>query len=521
MGVTTTGQPHSPCDRALPGLLAPRAARAKPNRGRAAAKLATLLLGLALGLASPAARSDLPSALKALAGGNFAEAVVQLRPLAEGGNAVAQVALGQVLRNPANPQRDSAEALEWFTKAAEQEHADGLFWLGVMHRLGEAVPKDSDQALQLWQKAAEAGSVAAQGALAQALFAGDGVARDPTEAVRWARLGAQRGNALAQTVLAQAHLKGEGGVQRSLAEFLRWTRRAASQGNRNSMEALAVSYHMGTGVPQDFIQAHMWANLAAARGSPRAMKLRDELAAKMTPDQIAEAQKAASRWRPTRPAQQAAGRDGDGKRRTGTGSGFVVAHPGYVLTNNHVIEQCTEVRAPAYKTVLRVLARDPKNDLALLEGELPALQAAKFRTGTPPRLGESILVAGYPLTDLLSSSLNVTSGTISALAGPKDNEALFQITAPVQRGNSGGPVLDAQGQVLGVVVSKLNALRVAMVTGDVPQNVNFAISGALARAFVESQGIELDRQAAPSELPAAIDAPEQARRHTLLIECWR
>jgi len=526
LGVTTAGPPHSPCDRALPGPLATLAAGAKPNRGcsRTAPKLATLVLSLALGLASPAARCDLPSALKALAGGNFAEAVVQLRPLAEGGNAVAQVALGQVLRNPANPQRDSAEALAWFTRAAEQNHADGHFWLGVMHRLGETIPKDPEQALHLWKKAAEGGSAAAQGALAQALFAGDGVARDPIEAVRWARLGAQRGNALAQTVLAQAHLKGEGGAQLSITEFLRWTRRAASQGNRNSMEALAVSYHMGNGVPQDYIQAHMWANLAAARGSARAMKLREELAAKMTPDQIADAQKAASRWRPNRPAQQAAadaGRDGDGKRRTGTGSGFVVAQPGYVLTNNHVIEQCTEVRAPAYKTVLRVLARDPKNDLALLEGELPALQAAKFRTATPPRLGESILVAGYPLTDLLSSSLNVTSGTISALAGPRNNEALFQITAPVQRGNSGGPVLDAQGQVLGVVVSKLNALRVAMVTGDVPQNVNFAISGALARAFVESQGIELDRQAAPSELPAAIDAPEQARRHTLLIECWR
>ncbi len=473
-------------------------------------------------LASPVARADIPEALKALASGNYAAAIEQLRPLAGSGNVAAQLALGQILRNPSNPQRAPEEALRWFTRAAEQNNAEGNYWLGVMHRLGEGVPRDFDHSIKFWRAAAAAGSANAQGALAQTLFAGDGAPKDAVEAVRWAREGAGRGNALAQFVLAQAHLRGEGGVQRNVGEFLRWTRRAAAQGNRPAMEALAVSYHTGTGVPQDFIQAHMWANLAAALGSARAVKLLDELTAKMTSEQIAEAQKAASRWRPVSARQAAAAKpDASGKRRTSTGSGFVVAAPGYVLTNSHVVAQCGEVRIPAHKAVMRVVARDEKNDLALLEGELGAAQVARFRSDSAPRLGEPIIVAGYPLTDLLASSLNVTSGTISALAGPRNNQSLFQITAPVQRGNSGGPVLDTHGDVIGVVVSKLNALRIAMVTGDVPQNVNFAITGNLAREFVEANGIDLPEDKPAAASGASGDAPERARHFTVLIECWK
>jgi len=485
-----------------------------------AVTFAACIVAFALFIASPlTSAADMSGALKALASGNFAAATDQLRPLAESGNVAAQLALGQILRNPANPQRQPEESLRWFTRAAEQNNAEANYWLGVMHRLGEGVARDHEQAIRLWRMAAEAGSASAQGALSQALFNGDGVAKEINEALRWAHQGAGRGNALAQATLAQAYIKGEG-VPRSLSQFLTWTRRAAAQGHRQSMEALAVSYHTGTGVPQDYVQAHMWANLAAARGSARAVKLRDELGAKMTADQVAEAQKAASRWRPTAAQQAASGpADASGRRRTSTGSGFVVASPGYVLTNSHVVEQCTEVRVPAHRAVMRVLAQDSTKDLALLQGELPGSHAARFRSSSRPKLGEAVVVAGYPLSDLLASSINVTSGTVSALAGPKNDSSLFQITAPVQRGNSGGPVLDSQGDVIGVVVSKLNALRVAMATGDVPQNVNFAINGGLARDFIESNGVDL-----PDEKPGApssADTPEKARQFTVLIECWR
>jgi S1-C subfamily serine protease len=508
-----TAPPFRPRDGARFGK---RRTSAVPRSARILRKLVACAIAALVAGAQPA-WADYPSAVKALAAGNHAAAVARLRPLAEAADVRAQFLLGQILRNPANPERDVDEAYRWFSAAADANHADAAFWLGMMHRLGESVPKNAEQAIEFWQRAAAAGSVAAQAALAQSLLAGDGTEKDAAAAVRLARPAAQKGNALAQAVLAQAYLRGEGGLPRSLPQFVHWSQMAANQGNRLSMEVLAVSFHTGTGVPQDYVRAHMWANLAASRGSARAAKLRDELAAKMTPDQIAEAQKAARQWHPSR---MVAAPDGSTlSKRIATGSGFVIAAPGYVLTNNHVVDNCAEVRAPAYKAAMKVVARDAKHDLALLEGDLPGTRAAHFRASSAPRLGEPVIVAGFPLSDLLATSLNVTTGTISALAGPRNNEALFQITAPVQRGNSGGPVLDVNGDVLGVVVSKLNALRVAMATGDVPQNVNFAIDGKIARAFVEAQGIELP--AADETAPPPQDTPEKARGFTLLLECWR
>jgi S1-C subfamily serine protease len=98
---------------------------------------------------------------------------------------------------------------------------------------------------------------------------------------------------------------------------------------------------------------------------------------------------------------------------------------------------------------------------------------------------------------------------------------MLQITAPVQSGNSGGPVLDQRGQVIGVVVSKLNALRIAAATGDVPQNVNFAINGSVVRAFLEANGVQLEPAATLGTDEATTDIAEQAKQYTVLLECWR
>ncbi len=101
------------------------------------------------------------------------------------------------------------------------------------------------------------------------------------------------------------------------------------------------------------------------------------------------------------------------------------------------------------------------------------------------RQGEDIVVYGFPLPGVLSSGGNVSTGNVTALTGLGDDSRFLQISAPVQPGNGGGPLLDRSGNVVGVVVSKLNALSVASATGDVPQNVNFAIKASVALAFLE------------------------------------
>jgi S1-C subfamily serine protease len=266
-------------------------------------------------------------------------------------------------------------------------------------------------------------------------------------------------------------------------------------------------------------------NLAAAGGVAAAAKQREEIANRMTAEQIAEAQKLARAWRPARVqpalATAPAAKPGAATRRTGLGSGFFVDASGHIVTSHHVVQGCGEVRVPAREEIARVIAADTRNDLALLGIEGTADRLPSFRAGTAARLGESVIVAGFPLGQVLAGGLNITTGSVSALAGPGNNTAMLQITAPVQSGNSGGPVLDQRGQVIGVVVSKLNALRIAAATGDVPQNVNFAINGSVVRAFLEANGVQLEPAATLGTDEATTDIAEQAKQYTVLLECWR
>src|SRR4029077_18418126 len=104
--------------------------------------------------------------------------------------------------------------------------------------------------------------------------------------------------------------------------------------------------------------------------------------------------------------------------------------------------------------------------------------------------GEEIIVIGFPLKGLLSSAPTITTGIVSSLAGLRDDRTRFQISAPVQPGNSGGPVLDKSGNVVGMVVSKLNVLRIARMTGDIPQNVNFAIPVSILTSVLDANSVK-------------------------------
>ena len=170
---------------------------------------------------------------------------------------------------------------------------------------------------------------------------------------------------------------------------------------------------------------------------------------------------------PSRPALASAEPDS-------TGSGFRVAR-GAIVTNHHAIDGCSSLRVNGTPAQLR--GSDARSDLALLgvnvSGPSSSLRAQRAAVGEP------VAVAGYPLRGLLSG-FNMTMGNLSSLSGIGGDTRLLQITAPVQPGNSGGPMLDSAGNLMGVVVSKLDAIKAAMITGDIPQNVNFAINTKVA-----------------------------------------
>ena len=209
-------------------------------------------------------------------------------------------------------------------------------------------------------------------------------------------------------------------------------------------------------------------------------------------------------------------------RSVSVGTGFLVA-PDRVMTNQHVVDGCNRIvlRTPDGRWLGAVPpARvDQRLDLALLS--VPGLPgpALSFRQSPPVRRGDGVVAYGFPLAGLLSSDPKLTRGEVNGLAGIGDNPSQYQISAEVQPGNSGGPLLDMQGNVLGVVVSKLNAQRVAQRTGDIAQNVNFAVKGEAAVVFLRRAGIE--PRMAPSTGPerGAADVGEIAHRSTMFIRC--
>ncbi len=221
-----------------------------------------------------------------------------------------------------------------------------------------------------------------------------------------------------------------------------------------------------------------------------------------------------------------AGAGGDAPQRGGGpsfGTAFFVSDQGYALTNHHVIDGCRSIAAlqDGRPISAHVVRRDERNDLALIRVHVPAtVPFAKFRGSPGIRAGEGVVVAGYPLPSVLQNGMNVTLGNVSALAGMGGNTALLQITAPVQPGNSGGPLLDMSGNVVGVIVSKLNAMRIAQATGDIPQNINFAVQGAVARLFLESNGTAATEQQSTADRKVG-DVTDSARAFTFQVQCDR
>ena len=159
---------------------------------------------------------------------------------------------------------------------------------------------DSATAWRLLRPLAEQGDARAQALVGNMYARSLGVTYDGTEAVRWWRKAAEQGEASAQEELGTAYFFGDG-VQRDHSEAAKWFRKAAEHGGIFAQTSLGYLYERGEGVPQDYALASMWLNLATAQGQPVAKTEMDRLAAKMTPNQIAEAQRLAREWKPTTP----------------------------------------------------------------------------------------------------------------------------------------------------------------------------------------------------------------------------
>ncbi len=208
-----------------------------------------------------------------------------------------------------------------------------------------------------------------------------------------------------------------------------------------------------------------------------------------------------------------------GQSRSSSGSGYFVSSQGHIGTNAHVIAGCGTINVVGYGRAF-VVKVDDTNDLAIIQVNTHKTHdVANFRA-IPVRRGEQVYVLGFPFGALLGDNLTISEGIVSSLAGIGGDVRHFNLSAPVQPGNSGGPVLDAYGAIIGTVVAKLDAIKTLELAGSLPENINFAVRGNMMAALMASVTIEPNYSLANGgEEKKAADIASEAEKFTVQITC--
>jgi TPR repeat protein len=378
----------------------------------------------------------------------------------------------------------------------------------------------ADELAQL-QVSAQRGERAAQRELGLRYLGGDGVAKDPVRAAYWWKQAAVQGDDEAQVALGNLYFTGEGLAQ-DRAQALRWWEKAAANGNGEAQGTLGWAYFNGVGVKRDRVLGYAWTELAAATGIERARANLAAFRPLLTAAQRAQARQLSGAWRAQIVARLAPGVAQGRLQKMGEGTVFLVGEDGSAVTAHHVVADCAQLRLRGRGGVASVRAVDPDNDLALLHvpGAVDAYAVLAADPGAL-RQGDPVVVFGFPLNAWLSSGGNLTPGSVSALSGLGNDPNQLQITAPIQPGSSGSPVLDQRGVVVGVVSMHLSDARVMEATGSAGQSLNFAVSGTRLNEFLRRNRAEFTTGGFWRFPRANADIADQARAYTRVIECWK
>ncbi len=416
-------------------------------------------------------------------------------------------------------EKNYEKAIENYTKSAKLGYAESYYRLAQMHEKGLGLDQDFDKALGYFIKSAEGGYDGAQNELADLYYKGKKVKQDMNKSFYWAKKAANQGYPDSQNKMGVLYEKGFG-VKQDLQKALEWYNKAADQGNEKAYLNLGIFYFDNKLTKHDEEKAFNWFMKAAklknaegqywvgnfydlgihvAEDNKEALKWykkaadNDDYLSQIglgnlyyygNDDMDKNYQKAAKWYK-----KAALNKDKEDEEikleLSVSGSGFFVT-PNHIITNNHVTKNCEEisVKNKNYESKVAIFDTDAKTDLSILTTGKPSKHFLSFRDRKPLSTGESSITLGYPFSSDLGSSIKVTTGNIAALTGFRNNIAQLQLTSPVQPGNSGGPLLDNNGNVIGVIVSRLE--RSSEITGDRPaQNVNFAIKSNMVKIFMD------------------------------------
>jgi len=315
------------------------------------------------------------------------------------------------------------------------------------------------------------------------------------------------------------------GVSKNYQLGFKLAQENAMQGDRYCFDLLRYAYANGHGVPKSNIHSYSWALLASAEGiyknSHDALKSHEYF---LSQSQIAEAQKLAQALDGEIKRNKSQGTSGSNSsdsaqnKPAASGTGFFLSENGYIATNFHVVSGAKKISvrtANGEMGAVMVIA-DQVNDVAVIKAPvlgkpLPIGDVSAVVAGTP------VYTVGFPNPVVQGFEPKLTKGDINSTTGSKDDPRMFQISVPVQPGNSGGPLLNERGTVIGIITAQLNSMNALVTSGALPQNVNYALKVNYLKPLIESN----------KELREAVDGskskekeakpPETAMESVLLI----
>ena len=196
-----------------------------------------------------------------------------------------------------------------------------------------------------------------------------------------------------------------------------------------------------------------------------------------------------------------------GQGRTGTA--FIVDPNGVLLTAHHVIDRAASITVSCNGRAavpVTVTSSSPTVDLAVLTAgsDLGTDTFLRLASTQQPALGDEVFTVGYPTPALLGRDPKYTNGTVSALSGVGGDASFMQISVPIQPGNSGGPLVNQNGEVIGVVVATADAPAFIRATDSIPQNINWAVKSVFASALFTSPAANAGTDVAPADVIAHV-----------------
>lgn len=391
--------------------------------------------------------------------------------------------------------QSKTEAEKWLKLQADcgNVHANTLLGMHMLGIYGD--PFRPTQAVVYLDRAAQQGDGNAIYWLGECFANGWGVESDATKAIKYLKTASDSQNrfiyrSTAQRKLAEAYEYGYG-VSKNQTLAFEYYLKSAYGGDFPSMAAVANAYYKGRGVVPSNALALAWVYVNRACGGTFSDKLAGMMEEGFTGQELSlirnRAREIVADIKLIENSPKSDDPPAARQSEASTGTGVVISSEGLVVTAAHVIEGAKkiEVCLPGGNRTATVVEVDPKNDLAVLRIGGSGYPAAPLVPSRDVKLGQPVFTIGFPNTEIQGASPKFTRGEISSVSGAKDEPTQWQISVPVQSGNSGSPLFDESGNVVGIVVSKLNAFETARQTGDLIQNVNYAVKNAYLMPMLE------------------------------------